>query len=47
MVHEVCRETHGACLKEMRDCMSGVNRNVVLRKAHLVNGAHLKTIMAG
>lgn len=33
--------------KELRDCMSSVNRNVVLRKAHLVNGAHLKTIMAG
>lgn len=47
VVCEVCREAHGACLKGMRDCMSGVNRNVVLRKAHLVNGAHLKTIMAG
>lgn len=27
--------------------MGAVNRNVVLRKARLVNGAHLKTIMAG
>lgn len=37
---------HGAPLGELRDCMSGVNGNVVLGKAHLVNGAHLKTIMA-
>lgn len=37
---------HGPQSKEKRDYMSGVNGNVVLQKAHLVNGAYLKTIMA-
>lgn len=37
---------HGVLFGELRDCVSGVNGNVVHGKTHLVNGAHLKTIMA-
>lgn len=36
----------GVLQREMRDSTSGVNGNVVPGKAHLVNGAHLKTITA-